>query len=64
MGAVARNTVGRREVKMTITTDLIEAYLKCPTKCFLLSYRSEQSQHLTQRTGQNDKLWLAVAYCL
>ena len=22
---------------MTITTDLVEAYLKCPTKCFLLS---------------------------
>ena len=22
---------------MTITTDLVEAYLECPTKCFLLS---------------------------
>jgi len=38
MGAVTRNTVSRREVKMTITTDLIEAYLKCSTKCFLLSH--------------------------
>jgi hypothetical protein len=38
MGTVARNTVNRREVKMTITTDLIEAYLKCSAKCFLLSH--------------------------
>ena len=31
------SNMGNQEERMTITTDLVEAYLKCPTKCFLLS---------------------------
>jgi hypothetical protein len=37
MGARTWNIVSKGEVKVTITTDLIDAYLKCPTECFLLS---------------------------
>jgi predicted RecB family nuclease len=35
--------VGNKEEKMTVTSDLVEAYLKCPTKCFLLSHEEVET---------------------
>ena len=50
--------MGRNLREMTITADLFDAYLKCPTKCFLGAYGETGSGNEYAnwvRTDRNDR---------
>jgi hypothetical protein len=48
---------------MAVTADLVEAYLKCPTKCFLLSHEEVGAGNTLRRVDSNQDRPISLRRC-